>query len=96
MKVGVAGLRDNFEIGRILHLKIRNPRSQIGPWTSHFLGQGASPIKDFRFEINGVPTLLEQNELIAVVMIDFFTCNESKCLLDRNLFEERNAEDLQN
>jgi hypothetical protein len=26
--------------------------------------------------INGVPTLLEQNDLIAVVMLDFFTVED--------------------
>jgi hypothetical protein len=46
--------------------------------------------------INGVPTLLEQNELIAVVMVNFFTREDGKRLLNRHLFKKRDAKDLQN
>ena len=51
---------------------------------------------NFRFEISGVPTLVEQNELIAVIMIHFFTRKERKRLLNGHFFKKRNAKDLQN
>src|SRR5262249_379002 len=54
------------------------------------------PIRNFGFRINGVPTLLEQNELIAVVMLNFFTVEDGKRLLNRHLFKKRDTENLQN
>jgi hypothetical protein len=69
--------------------QIRNPKYGIGL-------PRAGPIGDFGFRISGVPTLVEQNELIAVIMIHFFTRKERKRLLNGHFFKKRNAKDLQN
>jgi hypothetical protein len=41
------GCREDFEIGRFLHLKSRNPKSQIGPSVSCGSGRVQSEISDF-------------------------------------------------
>ena len=60
---------------------ISNPKSEILDWTVRVTAVAVQfAISDFGFEISGVPTLVEQNELIAVIMISFLTSEAGKSL----------------
>jgi cytochrome oxidase assembly protein ShyY1 len=47
-------------------------------------------------QINAVPTLVEQYQLVIPFVVDFIASGSRKSLLNRGFLKNRNAENLQN